>query len=59
MSQPAFNAALARATVPPAVLAPSIDRSSEKMRPSKPSFSRSTFCSQTAEKPAGLASTLG
>jgi hypothetical protein len=52
MSQPASQAAVQRATMSPATLAPAIDRSSLKMTPSKPSSSRSSRI-QTGEKPAG------
>ena len=37
----------------PALTAPSIVMSSEKITPLKPSWRRSTVCSQCAEKPAG------
>src|SRR6266496_6211566 len=57
MSQPAAHAASARATMPPALFAPAMDRSSLKTSPSKSSRRRSTSCSQTREKPAGSAST--
>ena len=53
MSQPASSAARPRSTIPPATLAPSIDRSSLKTMPSNPSRPRRMSCSQTGENPAG------
>jgi hypothetical protein len=58
-SQPASSAAWPRAAMPPAALAPSIDRSSLKTAPVNPNRRRSTPLIQRAENPAGLTSTRG